>query len=353
MNKIIRSLSVLVPLLAAWSCSDGLNNKNIQKIPSVYTTTPHSDSEVMTCTYTSAVEEGKKVNLGFKTGGQIKRLTVNEGDHVKKGQSIGYLDDADYRLSVQQLEAQYNQMSSEMKRLDEMFRRNNVAPNDYEKAQAGLEQIRTQLEMTRNKLAYTTLESPIDGYVVERYMEEGEMVGAGTPIYKIIDNSGLETSVALPSSIYGRRNDIVSCTGSSPMLGNDEFPLTIINFVPDADNNALFRLRLRIPSSIQGKMLPGMNMSVTLQFNNADGNQTCTIPSRAIFERNGKEWVWVINSSDSTIYAQEITIAGTHDRKNSKVIGLNEGQTIVAVGVHHLADGEKVKIMGDINMLEN
>ena len=69
-------------------------------------------------------------------------------------------------------------MVSENARLDEMFKRNNVAPNDYEKAKAGLEQMKTQLEMTRNKLAYTRLEAPTSGYVVERFMEEGEMAGA-------------------------------------------------------------------------------------------------------------------------------------------------------------------------------
>ncbi len=353
MIKIIRLLPIALSLFLTVGCGKDSDNGSLKRIQNVYTTVPGSNSESVTHSYTSSVEEGKSVNVGFKTGGQIKRLTVNEGDYVKKGQIIGYLDDADYRLSVMQLEAQYKQMVSENARLDEMFKRNNVAPNDYEKAKAGLVQMKTQLEMTRNKLAYTQLESPASGHVVERFMEEGEMAGAGTPIYRIIDNSGLETTVALPPSIYSRRDEIVSCSGSSPVFGNKSFPLDIIGFVPDADNNSLFRLRLKLPASMHGKLLPGMNLSVSLRFTNTDSTDIHSLPSRSIFERNGKEYVWVINQSDSTLSAKEIKRTGIYDGKYSYVSGLKGDEAIVAVGVHHLSDGEKVKVAGDINMLDN
>lgn len=349
MNRLIQSLSALVFLLIIAGCGDSSKNNATQQTHSVYTVQPGSNGSESDKYYTSSVEEGRSVNSGFKTGGEIRRLTVNEGDYVRKGQVIGYLDDADYRLSVKQLEAQYNQMASEMKRLDEMFKRHNIAPNDYEKARAGFEQLKTQLAMTRNKLSYTRLEAPVSGYVVDRFMEEGEMVGAGTPVYKIMDNSGLETSVALSSSIYSRRDDIVSCSGKSSVLGDTEIPLEIIGFVPDADNNSLFRLRLRIPSAMNNVLLPGMNISVRLRFKGSADNNYCTVPSRAVFEKNGKEYVWVVNPSTSVISAQQIETIGTHEGRYSTVSGLSGNETIVAVGVHHLAAGEKVKVIGDIN----
>ncbi|MDE6643914.1 MAG: efflux RND transporter periplasmic adaptor subunit [Muribaculaceae bacterium] len=350
MNKIITLITVSVPLFFFTGCGSKATDNQNDKPVNVYTTNPVSNGLMETRVYTSAVEEGKSVNLGFKIGGQIKRLTVKEGDVVRKGQIIGYLDDTDYSLQVQQLEAQYNQMTSEMKRLDEMFQRNNIAPNDYEKARAGFEQLRASLELTRNQVKYARLEAPTSGYIVERYMEEGEMTGAGTPIYKIVDNSGLETSVAIPSSIYGKRGDLAFCTGNSPVIGENDFPLDVINFVPDADNNSLFRLRLKIPASMQGKLLPGMNITVNLNFNKTDNDNSFTIPSRSIFERNGKEYVWVVN--DSTLSAQEIQRVGSHHGKNSTVTGLKGNESIVAVGVHHLSDGEKVKVVGDINSIE-
>lgn len=352
MNRIIRIL-LAAPLVLFWGCGDSHDGDANSKRHNVFTVVPQRAGAEVAQSFTSAVEEGKSVNAGFKTGGQIARLTVDEGDYVRKGQIVGYLDDADYRLSVQQLEAQYGQMTSEMKRLDEMFRRNNVAPNDYEKARAGLEQLRTQLEMTRNKLAYTRLEAPASGYVVERYMEEGEMAGAGTPVFRIIDSSGLETSVALPASVYARRDGITGATGTSLLIGDSIVPLEVIGFVPDADNNALFRLRLRIPPSMRGRLLPGMSLSVSLQFRGEGDSGVCLVPSRSVFERDGKEYVWIVSQADSTLSAREVVRTGASFGKNSAVTGLNGDEKVVAAGVHHLADGEKVNVSGDVENLEN
>lgn len=352
---MLKIYQIIVPVMVAgtlFGCGTKDDAGAASNLHSVYVTVPQGGPMSASQTYTSTVEEGKSVNASFKTGGQIRRLTVNEGDYVSKGQVIGWLDDADYRLSVRQLEAQYEQMTSEMKRLDEMMRRNNIAANDYEKARAGLEQVRTQLEMTRNKLAYTRLEAPSSGYVVERFMEEGEMAGAGTPVYKILDNSSLETSVALPASVYSRKADIASCVGISAVTGEQEIPLEVISFVPDGDNNSLFRLRLRIPASMKQTLLPGMSMSVKLNFRTADGAATSLIPSRALFERGGKEYVWVVNPADSTLSARQVTVEGSHTGDRCAVSGLTGDEIVVAAGVHHLNDKEKVNIIGDIKALK-
>lgn len=352
MTKTNQFILAVVMAAALPGCKNATDQgAKAESIQGVYVTVPGGDASTAAHQYTAAVEEGKSVNAGFKTGGQIKHLSVKEGDYVRKGQVIGVLDDADYRLSVSQLEAQYNQLTSEVKRLDEMFKRNNIAANDYEKAKAGLAQVKAQLDMTRNKLSYTRLEAPSSGYIVERYMEDGEMAGAGTPVYRILDNSSLETSVALPAAIYSRQNEIVRCVGTSAVTGDDQIPLEIISFVPDGDNNSLFRLRLRIPSNLKDKLLPGMSMSVRLDFDGGDKTGYTVVPSRALFERNGKEYVWVVDPQTSTISAREVTLTGSHSGPMSTVTGLTGSETIVAAGVHHLADNEKVRVLGDIKDL--
>lgn len=334
------------------SCGGSHKNDDSIKLKSVYTLSPISCGLENTRTFTSSVDEGKSVNVGFKTGGQIKKLMVKEGAYVKNGQTIGYLDDADYALSVSQLESQYKQMLSETSRLEEMFKRGNVSPNDYEKAKSGLEQVKAQLDMTRNKLEYTTLVSPASGYVVERYMEEGEMAGAGTPVYKIKDNSSMETSVSVPAYLYEHRNEITGCVGRSAATGDTEIPLGIIGFVPDADNNSLFRLRLQIPTEANKELIPGMSLSISIKMNNDNAEGMYEIASRSLFTRDGKDCVWVINPADSTLSAKEVTIVGAHSDGNNIVTGLTGNEAIVAVGVNHLSEGEKVVPKGDVSKIK-
>lgn len=338
--------------LGLYGCGSENASQKSEPIRSVYVTTPQTESSTAVRTFTSAVEEGKSVNASFKTGGQIKRLSFKEGDRVFKGAVLGVLDDVDYKLQFQQVQTQYDQLASELSRLEEMYRRNNIAPNDYEKAKAGLEQLKAQLDLVKRQLAYTRLEAPASGYIVERYMEEGEMTGAGTPVYKILDNSSLETSVSLPASVYAMRGEIASCVGKSMATGDREIPLEIINYVPDGDNNALFRLRLRIPTEYRNRLLPGMNMTVSIRFNKEVGFASAIIPSRAVFEKNGKEYVWVVNRKDSSVRLKEVKRVGMHRGDKSEVLGLDGSEEIVAAGVHHISAGEKVSVAGDIAFIK-
>lgn len=350
MAKFNQSVSFLLLAMSLCGCGSRNSADTPPALQSVFTTHPQSQGEHSSSIHSASVEESRSVSAGFKTGGQIKSLPMKEGSYVSKGQIIGRLDDTDYRLSVKQLETQYNQMTSEMKRLDEMFNRHNIAPNDYEKARAGLEQLTTQLELARRQLDYTRLESPTSGYVVERFMEEGEMVGSGTPVYKIVDNSSLETSVALPASAYSRRNEIVRCVGRT--ADGTEIPLDIISFVPDADNNSLFRLRLKVANANRKELVPGMSLSVEIFYSTGADAGICLIPSRSLFDRDGKEYVWTLNPSDSTLTARQVEVKGVPADGLSAVTGLSENDVLVAVGVHHLTDNQKVKVAGDIKDLK-
>ncbi len=345
MFRVKLILIIALSIFSLWGCGRSQDSQTDPR-PSVFSYIPKANGTPVSTIHSSTVEEGKSVSVGFKTGGQIKRLTANEGNYVKKGQVIGYLDETDYVLSVKQIETQYNQLISEMKRIEEMYRHHNISENDYEKAVAGIEQLKIQMNLAKNNLSYTQLVSPISGYVVEKFMESGEMVGAGTPVYKIVDNSSVEANVALPATVYSNRDKIIRCVGKTPATGDKEIPLNIIGFIPDGDNNSLFKLRLGISDS-QRTILPGMSMSVEIFYDSDMDNNFKNIPSRALFERNGKSYVWKINPADSTLSAQEVKIIGIPEGKYSLVDGLADDTEIVSVGVHHLTDNQKVKILGN------
>ncbi len=344
-TTVILSAALVLAIIIT-GCRKNRENSEKEKIASVYTFNPEGDSEFSSSSHTSVIEEGRSVNVAFKTGGQIKRLNVGEGAYVNKGQVLGYLDDVDYKFSLQQLETQYKQLASEVKRIEEMHRLQSVSDNDYEKALAGLQQVKIQLDMTKNQLSYTKLVAPISGHIVERYMEEGEMVGSGTPVFKIVDNSGLEVSVALSPAVYAQKDKIVKCTGQSSVTGDTEIPLEIISFIPEGDNNSLFRLRLKVPETYKNRLLPGMNMRVDIAYQSGINGGVYKIPSRALFERDGKTFVWLVNPQDSTLSTCEVKVSGAPQGNYSMVSGLSDTDEIVSVGVHHLSDKQKVKVIG-------
>lgn len=293
--------------------------------------------------FTGVIEEGKNVNAAFMTGGKLMSLNVKEGDRVNKGQLLATLDDTDYLIGVNQLQVQFDQMTTEKKRMDEMFARHNIAPNDYEKFEAGYEQLKLQLEMAKNKLGYTKLYSPFSGFISYRFMQPGELVDAGTPIYKIVDDSSLEVSVDLPLQIYLKREDIKEVYGNSPNISGS-IPLKVSSFIPDADNNQLYHLKLDIPSKYSSGLTTGMNMTVNIEMNNTEEGASF-IPSRSLFYENGDSYVWIINDNDSTISKKKVYVKDAPQDNMSIISGLPANSKIVSAGVKQLTDGEKVNVV--------
>lgn len=309
----------------------------------VVLTSVESLKDTETTSYPGIVEEGESVSASFMADGKIGNLLVKEGDRVQKGQLIASLDDSDYRIGVSQLEAQYNQMTKEKERMDAMFEKHNIAPNDYEKFTAGYEQLKLQLDMVRRKLDYTRLYSPANGYISSKYMSEGELVGAGTPVYNIVNDSHLIANVDLPVSVYLKKKSLNGAFGSVPGI-EGKIPLKMISFTPDADNNMLYRMKLSIPPSYSRELTPGMNISVSLELADTQTSDNM-IPSRSIFSQDGKTYVWVFNSNDSTIQKHRVEIEGSPIGKMSVVKGLDNNAKIVETGVKQLYEGEKVNVV--------
>lgn len=343
MNSTIVSQAMLVLLagLSFISCSHETKNP-VSAVRNVILCEVSQPGESETREFSGVVEEGKSVNAAFMTGGKILKLYVNEGDRVSNGQLLASLDDSDYRIGVNQLRVQYDQMVAEKKRIDEMYARHNIAPNDYEKFQAGFEQLKLQLEMADNKLGYTKLYAPTAGFISHKYMQPGELVDAGTPIYKITDDSQLEVSVDLPLAIYLKRNDIEEAFGK--LADGRNIPLKIAGFTPDADNNQLYHMKLDIPASSGKDLTTGMNMKVILELK-TEANSGAMVPSRSVFYDNGESFVWKFNDRDSTISRQKVTVIGQPQGNMSMVSGISGKEKIVSAGVKQLKEGEKVNIL--------
>lgn len=328
---------LFLPVL--WSCSGHSTDTDVYR--TVRLTMPESASTTNSEGYAGIIEEGKSVNAAFMADGKIDKLYVKEGDRVKKGQLLASVEDKDYQIGVKQLTTQFTQMTEEKKRMDEMFSRHNIAPNDYEKFSAGYEQLHLQLQMAENKLGYTKLYSPADGYVAEKYMEPGELIGAGTPVFKISDDTKLVVGVDMPVNVYLNRNNITSASGFVPAFPNEAIPLSIESFTPDPSNNMLYRLKLDIPSKYAGALSPGMNIRVEITTKD-DKNEGIIVQSRSVFDMEGSKYVWVYNSEDSTIHKKHVKVIDAPLGNKLKISGLNGDEQIIETGVKQLYEGEKV-----------
>ena len=342
----MKNVLIILAILPCLLCCCQRRQQPETPAHSVMTTRPIRNGGESTKRFTGIVKEAMEINLGFKTPGQIKRIAVKEGGYVRRGQLIATLDNADYKLGVDALQAQYDQLANETKRLGILYKDKSIPANDYEKALAGLKQVRIQLQANKNKLSYTRLYAPTAGYVDKVNFDEAEMVDAGTPVITLLDTSGKEVEADIPADLYLDNENIISVACRHP-YGGGPLPMRITSITPKADATQLYKMRLAFANEPGKQLTGGMNICIELRMAAPGSDGTFTVPLHSVFQENGKTYVWTVGKS-SAVNKREVTVSGTDASGNAVVTsGLNGGEHIVKAGVNALHEGEKVKIIDE------
>lgn len=332
--------------MAVTACS-GHKQDSTHPIHNVFTVNPQPLGQDSRLSLPAVVEEARSISAGFKTAGQIRKIYVKEGQRIAAGQIIAELDTVDYALGISTLREKYNQLKIENERRSRLHASGNMSDNDYENALSSMRQLALQLQLEENKLAYCKLSAPSSGVITKVNFEASEMVDAGTPVVELMDNSSLEVVVDLPARLFAQRENFSSFTATSALEPGREFNLQFLSVTPRADNTQLFCMRLKADSHATNSLTPGMNLKVNIAGNSA-GGKSVTLPLSAIFSRQDKTFVWVVNPADSVISAREVTVTRTDSNGTAEIDnGITPADVVVRAGVNHLSEGEKVVIISE------
>jgi RND family efflux transporter MFP subunit len=148
-----------------------------------------------------------------KVSGYLKTITVDYGDHVKAGQVLATLELPEEEADLARLEAAYRIAKLDYDRIQSVIKKTPglLAQSDVDKAQAGFEMAKANLDHANVLLAYSTIRAPFDGIVVKRFVDPGALIQLGTnsatqaiPLVKVSDNYRLRLVFQTPESIAGQ-----------------------------------------------------------------------------------------------------------------------------------------------------
>lgn len=314
-------------------------------LPYVKTQLPQPLGQVDESVFTGVVKEAATVNLSFKTAGQILRIHVREGQRVAMGDLIAELDPKDYRLQLQATEAQHAQVKAEVSRVEEMYKQKAVSGNDYEKACAGLSMLEAKLQADKNMLAYTRLTAPFAGFVDALSFKEFEVVDAGMAVATLVDMSRLTVDIAIPASLYVRKDRFATFSCTADVLPSEVYALNMESVTPKADANQLYKLRLQLAPSKDCRLAAGMNVQVHIRYT-AGEQGAWSLPAGAVFADGDSSYVWVLNEATSTVNKRRVTLAGVDGEYGVAVeSGVNATDKVVVAGVHKLTENQAVRVL--------
>ena len=265
-------------------------NKQVQvDIPQLVKTAPVNGHDGMTSvTYPGKIQAASNVKLAFRVAGPIRKIYVNEGQYVKKGQLLAELDPRDYQIQFNATQAEYTQVKGEADRIIELYRRGSVSVNEYDKAVAARKRVTALYNAHRNALNDTRLKAPFDGYVQNKYFNAPEIVNQGTPVVSMIDNDYFEVDVNIPSGDFIRREDFMTFHANADVCPDSILPLELLDITQGANYNQLFTARFRLKRN--PVLAPGMSVSVTIGFK-PSSEAMSIVPVSALFMKDGQSFV--------------------------------------------------------------
>ena len=138
-------------------------------------------------TLSGNIEGYKTVRLGFMVAGKINFIAAEEGEHVARGSLLSGIDPESYAIAKELADIQVEQAEDEYNRLKLMHDNKSLSESDFAKIGFGLKQARAQQKLHNKNLADTRLYSPIDGVMIKKLAEVGEITGVGIPLFIVSD----------------------------------------------------------------------------------------------------------------------------------------------------------------------
>ena len=301
------------------------------------------------------VEPEKKVEVYSRLSAYVKSIVKEEGDIVRRNDILAYLDDSEIKIGYQQARIQLSQADISLKDEKENHERNLALKKDdlitekdlqtselnYKKAKLEYE---NKLEEFRNlelQMNYTKIKSPVEGYVTERMIEVGDKVNNNQQVYTVEDFSPLLIKVYVPTSDIINIQKGMDSEVSSDILKGVKFngKIKLINPRIDVQSGTV-KVTVEVFDE-SGKLKPGMFVEVKIVISNK--TDALVVPKKSIVYKKNKTFVFIFDKMQ--VFQREIK-TGISEGDNIEIIeGLEQGDTIVTVGVETLKDKMRVNVI--------
>jgi RND family efflux transporter MFP subunit len=303
--------------------------------------------------FTGVVSARVESDLGFRVSGKVTKRLVDTGQFVRAGQLLMTIDRTDYvhaitarAETVSAAKAKAIQASADEARYRGLVKSGAVSASVYDQikaasdaAQAELAAAKAQEQVARDEDAYSQLVADADGIVIETLAEPGQVVAAGQTVVKLAHSGPREAAVNLPETL----RPALGSTAFATLYGSTtSVPVRLRQLSDAADpQTRTFEARYVLEGAAANAPL---GATVTVHLSGDAGTDMLQLPASSIVDLGKGPGVWVLNHPTSTVSFQPVQVRQLDEELATISGSLRPGQEVVALGVHLLHDGERVRV---------
>ena len=217
--------------------------------------------------------------IAFEITGRISSIYVDIGDRVKKDEMLAKLDDSEVNANLEQAVARLDLANQVLNRFEDLRKKGFISIQDFDKAKSEYLVAKSQVKFFEVKKSQTILRAPYDGFIQNRFVDEGTVINGSNPILEILDANKVEAHVSIPENLVNNlevSNDYTFEIGQEKAIGKfkrlapmsasgSNSRLAIFEFSDFFIPGSVIDLIIKIRKSEQGIWLPINSLSQSEQ----------------------------------------------------------------------------------------
>lgn len=344
--------------LTLGGCSKN-SSEDADKGRPVLVETVHYGSQSPERTFVGTIRPRVETDMGFRVPGKVAKRFVDVGQIVDVGQPLAALDEVDLRLQAEQAEAELRaatgvltQASAAEGRAKELRAKGWSTDAQLDQAKAVADEARARLnraersvELTNNSLSYANLVADTRGVVTATLIEPGQVVASGQTAIRVARSAEKEAVVSIPETLvnFAKSGEANVTLWSEP---GKRYAAKLRELAPAADAaTRTYLAKFSLPDA--GEQV-SLGMTATLTLADPATERVARVPLSALFNQGDGPALYVANAKTGEVALKPVTVKSYETRNAVISGGVDEGASVVVLGVQKLDPAQRVRIVSSL-----
>lgn len=358
-NNVLGVVTLVATALLLGACSKKPAEESEKGRP-VLVSAVHYAPQSPERSFVGTIRPRVETDMGFRVPGKVAKRLVEVGQTVDIGQPLATLDEVDLKLQAEQAEAEFRaatgvlvQASAAEGRSKELRTKGWSTEAQMDQARAAADEARARLnraersvELTKNSLSYANLVADTRGVITATLIEPGQVVASGQTAIRVARSAEKEAVVAVPETLvnFARSGEASVTLWSEP---GKKYTAKLRELAPAAD--AATRTYLAKFSLPGADDTVSLGMTATLTLADPASERVARVPLSALFSQGNGPSLYVADVKTGEVSLRSVTVKAYETRDVIITGGVEEGASVVVLGVQKLDPAQKVRVVSSLS----
>ena len=272
--------------------------------------------------------------IAFEITGRISSIYVDIGDRVKKDDALAKLDDSEVNANLEQAVARLDLANQVLNRFEDLRKKGFISIQDFDKAKSEYLVAKSQVKFFEVKKSQTILRAPYDGFIQNRFVDEGTVINGSNPILEILDANKVEAHVSIPENLVNNlevSNDYTFEIGQEKAIGKFK------RLAPMSASGSNSRLAIFEFSDF---FIPGSVIDLIIKIKKSE--QGIWLPINSLSQSEQGLWSVYTVSDDGSNRVEKDLVRILHFENNYAYVSgtLKDGDLVILGGLSKIIEGQ-------------